>query len=256
MTRVLRPVVPHHNQTNSFSFLENFLASRPVGVRVKLEDALGERVEHRPKIGRDVERKMQQSCTMARLGVVSAAMLLIAALGVLWWGASEARRASMLQPGSLVPAVTLTTLEGDTIDLRSMRGRTVVLFFAGTDCPTSQAYTGRLQAFREAWREDSVILAAVHGLSDLDAPLGPAGVKLHARITGRSFPTLLDPDGEAYRRLDVRETSTFLVVDPEGVLRYRGPFDNNVDPARATHAYVPHIVQSLARVHANMQPGL
>lgn len=101
----------------------------------------------------------------------------------------------MINPGDIAPAFSLPATGGDTITLRALRGKPVVLYFYPKD--DTSGCTVEACEFRDSWREVQRTGAVVLGVS-------PDGVPSHEKFRAKHklpFPLLADTDhsvAEAY----------------------------------------------------------
>ncbi len=101
----------------------------------------------------------------------------------------------MIEPGSAAPPFSLPATDGETISLKALRGKPVVLYFYPRD-DTSGCTTEACE-FRDRWREVQAAGAVVLGVS-------PDGVPSHEKFRAKyrlPFPLLADTDhavAEAY----------------------------------------------------------
>jgi thioredoxin-dependent peroxiredoxin len=119
----------------------------------------------------------------------------------------------VLQPGDPAPEFTLTTGDGETVSLSSLRGRQVVLYFYPRD--DTPGCTTEACSFRDLQPEFDKREASVFGVSADD-------VKSHQRFADKydlTFPLLSDPDhavSEAYGSWGPKK---FMGREYYGVLR-------------------------------------
>lgn len=99
-------------------------------------------------------------------------------------------------------------------------GRALVVSFWSAGCPCAAACEEELVALATDHRADAAVLAIASGA---DEP--PALVARAVREKRFPFPVLLDPEGLVAARLGAESTPTSLVVDREGVLRFRGDLE-------------------------------
>ena len=110
--------------------------------------------------------------------------------------------------GAVVPLGMGRTLDGHIADLDAL-SRPVLLVFFNPDCPPCW---DALPALVELSEEIQVVLAvtAPHALSEDDRQV----------LRGAGLKAVLDDEGRLARRLAVRVSPTFLIVDQEGVIRW------------------------------------
>jgi peroxiredoxin Q/BCP len=103
----------------------------------------------------------------------------------------------MLKPGAKAPAFSLPSDGGDTISLKDLKGKTVVLYFYPKD-DTSGCTTEACE-FRDSWTAVKAAGAVVLGVS-------PDGVASHQKFRAKyklPFPLLADQDHAVAERYGV-----------------------------------------------------
>jgi peroxiredoxin len=164
----------------------------------------------------------------AQAGLTAAAMLLVLTMAVVIGGAHQKPTQYTGLTGSPATPFRLSDLKSHFVSLRSMQGSVVVLCFTSSpDSTMSDAETSRLRALGEqyAGHADVKIVAVA---SDVDMQVYDAARSLKARAAaaGSSCLTLLDPTSSISRAYGVEKHPTFFVIDPKGVIRYRGDMDD------------------------------
>ncbi|MCS6775161.1 MAG: redoxin family protein [Chloroherpetonaceae bacterium] len=117
-------------------------------------------------------------------------------------------------------------LGGRAYTLGAGNGPAVYLFLA-TECPVANGYTPRILALEKAYRERGVRFFAVY--PNAHEPVSV--VARHARERGYTFPVVKD-NGTLARALGATMTPEAVLVDRQGMVRYRGRIDDNRDPAK------------------------
>jgi peroxiredoxin len=180
---------------------------------------------HHPRAGR---RARRLAVVMALLAAGSFVLLLLQLTGSSQADpyAMEAATAPPIQPGVVTagvvaPPFTLTSLEGETISLRDLRGRPVLVNFWASWCPPC--------------REEFPVLSAA-GEAHVDAGLEVLGVtrndgaeysRRFAEESGAAWPILPDRDGTVWDAYDGVGLPTTFFVDRDGVVQrvHIGPLD-------------------------------
>lgn len=125
--------------------------------------------------------------------------------------------------GEKVPAFTVTDTAGQAWTLAALQKRTesevVSLTFWCTFCHSCRMMDARFQKHADDYREK----AAVVGL-DASAVDTPEKIEAFARDKKFTVPVFIDA-GKAADLFGVSKTTTTVVIDKDGVLRYRGRFD-------------------------------
>lgn len=143
------------------------------------------------------------------------------------------------------------------VPLASGRGREVlesvgerkatVIVFTGVGCPIGNLYLPRLNDLSSRYESKGVAFLAV------DANEGRTERELgeQAKEFGVAFPMSLDGEGGLARSLQAERTCEALVIDGQGVLRYRGAIDDQYGLGTAKEAPDHHfLVEAIEAVLA------
>ncbi|HEU5108261.1 MAG TPA: redoxin family protein [Micromonosporaceae bacterium] len=127
--------------------------------------------------------------------------------------------------GSLLE-FTATTVDGEPFDGRSLAGKPVALWFWAPWCPTC---LGQAPGVREAAarHEGKVAVVGVAGLAEAEAM--PEFVRM---ADVGSIPHLSDEAGDVWKRFEVTAQSTFVLLDAEGSVRFKGRLSADEVPDR------------------------
>jgi hypothetical protein len=179
---------------------------------------------------------MGASRRVAQLGVVAALLLIALTMSTLILVPRYSRPVAVADVGTVAPDFQLRDVEGRTIALSELRGQAVVLFFGRALDRRSSEYNARMQQLAKEYADDARVRffalnvtrpgEALPGLTD------PAAA-------ARTFPTLLDDLGSVATRYSAAQMPMCVVIDSRGLVRYRGPFDDNDDAAFVTHSFCP-----------------
>ena len=117
------------------------------------------------------------------------------------------------------PDISLNLLEGQAISIGKQRGRVVVLNFWGVWCgPCVRELPELNAAARKLENRDNVLFVAV------DSSIGgetKAQVGDFARKLGLMVPVAYEANRSAYNAFRVHAQPTTVIIDPNGVIRYR-----------------------------------
>ncbi|MFA5172431.1 MAG: TlpA disulfide reductase family protein [Sulfuriferula sp.] len=110
------------------------------------------------------------------------------------------------------PALTMTTLSGQTIDLAQLRGKTVVVNFWATSCPGCIKEMPQLVDVYQRYHSKGLEVVAVAMNYD------PADhVRQFVTEQRLPFPVVMDTQGDIARAFgEVKLTPTAFVIDTEG----------------------------------------
>ena len=114
------------------------------------------------------------------------------------------------------PDFSITTAEGEHITLDDLRGKVVVLDFWGTWCPPCVESIPSLRALHKKFsKEPSFMLIGVS--SDSEEEPWKAFTAKEKMI----WPQYWDRDRRVQRAFNVRAFPTYIVIDHEGIIRFR-----------------------------------
>lgn len=112
--------------------------------------------------------------------------------------------------------------------------KAVVLIFTSYTCDACADYESRILKLIRDFAGQDVVFLGVRSSADDDA----AGMRKYAESKGFKIPFLEDTKNVLAASLDVLVTPTFYVIDKQGVLRYRGAYDESLKESRAQKTYV------------------
>ena len=153
------------------------------------------------------------------------------------------------------PAISAQDERGKDQRLAAHRGQVVVVIAWGSRCPHSAAYAERLVALAKSYAapEGQRPKVVVWGLASnhFEDPAGVAAARQQAKLP---FPILLDPGGTYAKALKAFATPTALVIDGEGVVRYRGAIDDDPQGERAPAERASYLLDAIRAVLAGQKP--
>jgi len=117
-------------------------------------------------------------------------------------------------------------LQGHMHTLRAPGSLPAVYLFLSTQCPVVNRYTSRIIAMAQEYGRRGVRFIGVNANTNESA----SEILHHARARGFTFPMVKD-DGLLAARLGATMTPQAIVLDRNGIIRYRGRIDDNVDPS-------------------------
>src|ERR1051325_7409297 len=175
---------------------------------------------------------------LSRIGIIGASVV----LGVAAIASSPAPKAEMDKP---VQDFTLKDIMKDLKDsdkpesamvtLSKFKGKKpVVLFFMSATCGTTWKYEKRMGQLMKDHAKDTAFFSVRCSAND-----SPESIRKFAEQRNFSMPLLNDEKGEMTSYHSFRNTPAFVLVDKEGVLRYRGGFDDAAGEKEVKHAYLP-----------------
>jgi cytochrome c biogenesis protein CcmG/thiol:disulfide interchange protein DsbE len=115
---------------------------------------------------------------------------------------------------SAAPAIKLTDLGKDEVEIADFLGEVVLLNTWATWCPPCQAEMPDLQAFYEKYKEQGFTLIGVNIGESNEQVLSFA---LENQLT---FPLWLDPNEQSLRALNTISLPYSIVIDRDGIVRF------------------------------------
>ena len=143
-------------------------------------------------------------------------------LGALWIGWSAPPPGSTTagvipapQEGFLAPDFELVTLDGEMVCLSDLRGKAVLVNFWASWCPPCRSEMPAMQQVYDDYGPTEFVVLAVNNthqdrIDDAEAFVAEQGL---------TFPILLDTDGNASEKYQVRSLPTSFFIDPAGIIR-------------------------------------
>ena len=138
------------------------------------------------------------------------------------------------------PDFSLPDLSGRIHHLSEYRSRIVILNFWSAECPFAERVDWELVRYLREWGERVALLTIAANANESQAQVAAA-----ARQRGLE-PVFLGSRSEVPDAYEAQTTPHLFVVDADGVLRYRGAFDDVTFRQRvATRSYLRDAVEAL-----------
>jgi hypothetical protein len=164
------------------------------------------------------------------------------------------------------PAFSAKTADGRSIDLASLRGKTVVLEWTNHECPYVRKHydSGNIPTLQKDATAKGVVWLQVISSAPGEQGFvdGAAAAKLNANRGAAPTATLLDPSGQIGKAYGAQTTPHMYVITPEGQLAYKGGIDSiatsKIDDIAKADPYVKLALADLAAgrkvAQANTRP--
>lgn len=158
--------------------------------------------------------------------------------------------------GKEAPNFTARTADGKTVDLKSLRGKIVVLEWTNHQCPYVRMHYG---ANNMQKTQQDAIAQGVVWLQIISSPPGKQGflegreaIKVNADRNSAPTNVVLDPDGKVGSLYAAQTTPHMYVIDAKGTLVYKGGIDS-IPSYRADSLpkAVNYVRETLAALAAN-----
>jgi peroxiredoxin len=149
----------------------------------------------------------------------------------------------------------LTRDEPAFVSLPQLQGRTVVFFFLSYQCQVSIGYEARLARILADYRGRDVTFLGIRSSAADTIEETRRYVKEKKFI----MPVLLDEGNIVADYFGVPSTPLFIVMDPEGKMRYWGPLDDHVDEKRVKKQHLRDAIDAVLagkQVVVKRVPGL
>jgi peroxiredoxin len=133
--------------------------------------------------------------------------------------------------GKPAPDFTLSDLDGHTVHLADLKGKTVVLEWFNPGCPfVRKSHTkGSLVGTAKRYVDQGVVWLAINSAAAGKEGFDPAKNAEAKRAYSMDYPILLDPTGDVGHAYGATNTPHMFVIDKNGSLVYRGAIDNSPD---------------------------
>jgi peroxiredoxin len=142
------------------------------------------------------------------------------------------------------PEFELPDLNGRLHRLSDYRGRIIIVNFWSCECPHSERTDNAVMAMLVQWRDDVAMLSIASNRSENVEALKNAA-------DARRLPTvLIDAQCSVADLFEAQTTPHVYLIDREGVLRYKGAFDDATFRNRMpTRFFLDEAVESLLEGH-------
>ena len=132
--------------------------------------------------------------------------------------------------GKAAPNFSLPDTNGKTRSLADFKGKYVVLEWYQPDCPFvgKHYHSGNMQALQKEYTAKGVTWLSIDSSAPGEEGNYPAAKlnEIAAKDGSSRTALLLDPAGEVGRLYDAKTTPDMYIIDPKGILVYKGAIDN------------------------------
>lgn len=156
------------------------------------------------------KRWMQYTCVIALF-------MLLSGLGQTAGLPPLTHSLTMLETKSVAPALRFRNLDDETIDIRDLKGKVVVVNFWATWCPPCRREMGSLERLYQATRNRSVEVLAVNIGEDIDTVFSFLGTV----EPSPNFQMLFDTDAASMEAWRVKGLPTTYIIGPDGRITYK-----------------------------------
>ena len=128
------------------------------------------------------------------------------------------------------PVVTGKAADGSSINLANLRGKTFVLEWTNNGCAFVKKHyeSGNIPELQKQAAQQGVIwLQVISSAPGQEGYVdGPTAKKLNAERNSTPANTILDPEGSIGKIYGASNTPQFFMIDPKGILIYKGGIDS------------------------------
>lgn len=139
-------------------------------------------------------------------------MIIFIAIGFTFYNAFF-NNSNMLSIGDQAPNFILNDMNGEKIELESLRGQGVFLNFWGTYCPPCEKEMPYMESQYQVYKDQGIEIVAVN----VDEP-ELSVKKFVERVGGLSFPVVIDRGGNVLDAYNVSPLPTTFLIDKDGVI--------------------------------------
>jgi len=128
------------------------------------------------------------------------------------------------------PLFSGAAADGSTVKLADLHGKTVVLEWTNADCPFVKKHyeSGNIPRLQKSATAQGIVWLQV--ISSAEGKQGyvdgATAKKLNSERGATPTNTVFDPDGKIGRLYGATNTPQFFIINPEGVLVYKGGIDS------------------------------
>jgi peroxiredoxin len=129
------------------------------------------------------------------------------------------------------PSFTGKTADGKTIDLASLKGKTVVLEWTNNECPFVKKHydkSGNIPALQKEFTGKGVVwLQVISSAEGKQGYLsGADAIKVNKDRNAVPTNTILDPEGTLAKLYGAQTSPHFFIINDKSVLVYKGGIDS------------------------------
>jgi peroxiredoxin len=128
------------------------------------------------------------------------------------------------------------------------RHKAIGVVFLCNDCPYVWQYVERLKQLQKQFEKQQFTLVGINAnYANLYHEQSLKNMKEFALKNQLNFPYLWDATQDVAGSFGVQKTPQAYLIDQQGILRYGGAIDNNIEPQSVTETYLqPAIISLLA----------
>jgi len=140
------------------------------------------------------------------------------------------------------PDFSFTSADGEYISMDELRGKVVLLDFWGTWCPPCRESLPSLRDLYKSYSKEKAFMMISVSVRD-EEPIWREFTAKNQMV----WPQAFDGDGKIQRTFQVRAFPTYILIDHEGIIRYRAQgynFDREANLSDAIHKAIKVVAKS------------
>lgn len=118
------------------------------------------------------------------------------------------------QKGFFAPEISLTSLNGEIINLSDFKGQVVLVNIWASWCTPCKAEMPAIQAMYEKYKADGFVVLAVNATNSDNIN----NVEIFVKNQNLTFPILLDKQGEISTTYQVQALPSSFFITPDGII--------------------------------------
>lgn len=156
------------------------------------------------------------------------------------------------------PLFSADTAAGSKLNLADLRGKTVILEWTNHECPFVKKHyeSGNIPNLQKQAAEQGIVWLQV--ISSAPGKQGHVDAdtakKLNAERSALPANTVFDPSGEIGKLYAATNTPQLFIIDPQGVLLYKGGIDSIPSADKADIAKAENYISSALKELAAGKP--
>jgi peroxiredoxin len=157
--------------------------------------------------------------------------------------------------GDVAPAFTLKALDGKTVSLADLKGKTVVLEWANPNCPVSSRHTREKTMIDLSKQYGEVVWLGVNSTNPNSGDyMKPAEELAWNQKNGINYAVLADPTGATGHAYGARTTPHMFIIDKDGKIAYNGAIDDDPPGRKPKAQRVGYVGRGLDAEKAGKSP--
>ncbi len=160
---------------------------------------------------------MNLRCMMSNVPSRLVALLLLAVFSLQAKQLVLTNNLTTISPVRKAPSLKLKNLDDEIVDLKSLKGKVILVNFWATWCPPCRAEIPSLYRMYKQLKDKNVVVLGV----DIGEDTGTVFSYINNLEPSPDYPILFDTDMSAMRRWGVRGIPTTFIINKKGKIVYK-----------------------------------